>query len=441
MPHTIYSNVVQPAQAYSIDLPASHGGGTGIRFASLIALSESIKPPENVQGLIKEGVWQWIHLAPFGRWSGHPKCEILFSRDAFDQMIQNFARRTNPIKVDYEHDSLNQNMPGHQKVASGYIHDLEVRGDGFGEGDGLYGLTEFTAKAAQHIRDGEIKYNSPVINPNATDRKTDNPVGLELIQAAVTSDPFLDGQVPITLTRIDMAEQTQEKLPLTDPKPEPVVAMAEENAADMTSIIKQVAEMTGLDQTAVVAAMQDQLEKIAKLVGGDAEKDGQPADEQKPPEAAAATVQAAAAPVVPAVEAAPAPESGDVDALKRTMEMALSRAEATNARLDALEAEKTAAVDASFERQADELIAMKRCLPAERADAIWLLKNNPEAAQRMYQHQRHVGVTQLTREVPGKADETLTLTPNEEQRLSDLVGTGSFTRERAIEKILSRRSN
>jgi phage I-like protein len=351
-----------------------------------------------------------------------------------ENMIGVFRRRKNPIKVDYEHDSLSDVIPGFNKIAAGYIHDLEIRGDGWGAGDGLYGLVEFTARCADMVRSGEVRFNSPVIDPAAVDRKTDSPVGMELVQAAVTSDPFLDGQRPITLTREHvMPEETRttpEQLPLAN-EPEAPTPLAAEIAADITSVMKKLGEMTGLDDAAVVAATMDKLEAIAKLIGGEAEKDGMPADEEKPPAEQAATRPVADAP------AAPAPGAGD-----KTLQMALSRLDQVHTEVEKLKQDKQVAEDARYEREADELIAAGRCLPGEKADCVALLKSQPDIAARLYRHKRvPVGTSQLTREAPGSKEQTtFELKRSDELVIKNLVASG-WKQKEAEDYILNKRSN
>ncbi len=284
------------------------------------------------------------------------------------------------------------------------------------------------------IKAGEVKYNSPVLAPFSTDRKTDSSVGLELVQAAITSDPFLDGQVPITLTRVHEVEtmpdetKTPEQLPLAaaDPKP---TALAEEVAADATAILRKLGEMTGLDDPAIVAALMDKLEAVAKLLGAEAEQDGTPADEEQP----AAASRAAAEP-------APAADESETQRWMQAQDGAIKAMSREIASLKEAEAKKA---DSAIAHQVDDLIKAGNVLPGDRDLAIWAFKKDPEKAALIYRHKRvPAGVTQLTRETPDTGKQTtFELSAVDQKVIDNLVGSGAYTRKEAEDHVINKRSN
>ena len=72
---------------------------------------------------------------------------------------------------------------------------------------------------------------------------------------------------------------------------------------------------------------------------------------------------------------------------------------------------------------------------------MWAFTNNWERAERLYAEKKvPVGVTQLTRENPG-GKQTINLTDVDELTIKNLIASGRYTREQAINKIAQTRSN
>lgn len=168
--------------AYAVEIDGAS------RFISFLSLDA---------GSLADGSTEsWVNLAVAGNWEGHSSGAFTLTPEKFAQMVANFQKRSEtPLKFDYEHQT--RNGSDGPKPASGYIKQLETR-DG---GNELWGKVEWTPKAAEMIKAGEYRYCSPVINFDAVDRKTGQPCGAELFQAALTGDPFLVGLKPIQLSR------------------------------------------------------------------------------------------------------------------------------------------------------------------------------------------------------------------------------------------------
>jgi len=140
----------------------------------------------------KDSANTWVHLTVDGTYEGHHAGSFTFDRSTSEELIANFNSQKNPIPLTYEHPRYDDGQP---KPAAGWVHELEHR-DG-----GLWGLCEFTSRAAQMCRDGEYKFTSVVVVFDSTDRVSGEPVGAELIEVALTNRPFIDGQKPIALSR------------------------------------------------------------------------------------------------------------------------------------------------------------------------------------------------------------------------------------------------
>ncbi len=139
----------------------------------------------------------WVHLALYGEWKGHPSGEFTFDDAAFSQIAHNFARNETPTAVKYEHP--NYLFATGPVPSAGKIHDLRI------DDNGLWGLTLFTERAAQHIRAKEYEFCSVVIAFDSKDRITGDPIGAELLELGLTDSPFVDNQTPITLPELAQA--------------------------------------------------------------------------------------------------------------------------------------------------------------------------------------------------------------------------------------------
>ena len=140
----------------------------------------------------KDAAKTWVHFTIDGEYEGHPAGAFSFDPEVHGQILANFERQANPIPLTYEHPKYDDGQP---KPAAGWVHSLELRTDG------LWGLCEFTARAAEMIRAGEYRFTSVVVSFDSTDRKSGEPCGAEMFEVALTNTPFIDGQEPIRLSR------------------------------------------------------------------------------------------------------------------------------------------------------------------------------------------------------------------------------------------------
>lgn len=116
------------------------------------------------------------------------------------------ARRT-PFVIDYEHQTLTAETSGQPAPAAGWFSRLEWR-----EGDGLYAVdVEWTARARGMIDADEYRYLSPVFT---FDPQTG--VVRELLMAAVTNNPAIDGIADLAAARFSLTDNAPQEDPTVD---------------------------------------------------------------------------------------------------------------------------------------------------------------------------------------------------------------------------------
>jgi phage I-like protein len=136
-----------------------------------------------------------IQLSKVGDFKSKRYGKFSITAEHVDKMVENRTKSVNDPPVDYHHLSLSAVLPD-QALAAGWIKNLEKRDD-----NSLWGSVEWTPKAAQHIRDGEFKYISPVILWDAKDEQGES-MGATLMSAALTIYPFLQGMAPVALSEL-----------------------------------------------------------------------------------------------------------------------------------------------------------------------------------------------------------------------------------------------
>lgn len=100
-----------------------------------------------------------------------------------------------PIAVDYDHQLVHAARNGQPAPAAGWIIDLEARKDG------IWGLIEWTAKAAAHLAAREYRYISPYFY---SVRKTGEIT--RIVNAGLTNDPALEMTALANTKRENMEE-------------------------------------------------------------------------------------------------------------------------------------------------------------------------------------------------------------------------------------------
>lgn len=107
------------------------------------------------------------------------------------------SQRQTPFVIDYEHQTLYAETSGQAAPAAAWFQQLEWR-----EGEGLYAVdVEWTAKAAAMIEGDEYRYLSPVFKFDKSGAVT------ELLMAAVTNNPAIDGIADVAAARYQPLEE------------------------------------------------------------------------------------------------------------------------------------------------------------------------------------------------------------------------------------------
>jgi len=114
----------------------------------------------------------------------------------FKTMAANF-REGHPappteMVVDYEHASIEATQP-EEGQAAGWVKALEA------EDDKLFALVEWTAAAAQYIRDKRYRFISADFILNYKHKETGKLIGPCLVSVALTNRPWMEGLEPVTL--------------------------------------------------------------------------------------------------------------------------------------------------------------------------------------------------------------------------------------------------
>jgi phage I-like protein len=109
----------------------------------------------------------WVLQAQVGDWYNARHGEVPITRGDLTRMFENFKSGAYPsglqkLPVDYEHLSTKEHRKPGDGVASGWILDLELRG----EGKELWGLIDWTEPARSKIQKKEYAGYSPLFHPN-----------------------------------------------------------------------------------------------------------------------------------------------------------------------------------------------------------------------------------------------------------------------------------
>ena len=176
-----------------------------------------------------------VQLTPAGRFraiDGRPRPPLsdwYIDADIASDIIKKLSTRKNPVVIDYNHASL---VPGHSAPAAGWMPP-----DGFFWENGLKARVNWTKSAQQSIENQEHKFISPVF---VCDQKTGNIK--ELINAALTNTPALDGMAEVSLNQFFINYLKGEANMTSETEPENSVPIS------TTSTLKTDGQLTHLQQ-------------------------------------------------------------------------------------------------------------------------------------------------------------------------------------------------
>jgi len=111
--------------------------------------------------------------------------------DIAASLIAAAETRETPLCIDYEHHTLTAKDAGHKAVAAGWIDGLC-----YVPGRGLFAKVAWTETARAHIQADEYRYISPLFTFDGKSGAV-----LELVNAALTNNPALDGLAAVAAVR------------------------------------------------------------------------------------------------------------------------------------------------------------------------------------------------------------------------------------------------
>jgi phage I-like protein len=209
----------------------------------------------------------WVQLGKTGKFAARGGFEL--TTEHWQSCVAQFKRWQNETLLDYDHGSCG--WLSTNSKAAGWISELRVDEVESG-GSELWGLTRFTAAAAEAVRAEEWKYISPALFFDSEDRETGEEVAAELFSVAMTNIPFLDGMAPLELSQ-------NARLLLSRARPH----LFAEGTAPMNETIKKLLEILGLTSEEELSAWVDaHRDELAAIAGGDELADDEKDDKEKP---------------------------------------------------------------------------------------------------------------------------------------------------------------
>lgn len=205
------------------------------------------------QGVELSGVPTEIKILPLGRVHSQ-KGDFNVDEESVELIRKQFKDRKLDLVIDYEHQTLSDV----QAPAGGWIKDL-YKGE-----DAIIAKVEWTAKAAEYLKNKEYRYLSPVVLVRKRDQKA-----TAIHSVALTNTPAIDGMFAV-VNSLDIEDISEGG-----------------NIMDL----KELAKALGLPETAteeeIKKAVEDAAKAAEKLKEMDDKKDdGKPGEDGKQPEGA-----------------------------------------------------------------------------------------------------------------------------------------------------------
>jgi hypothetical protein len=155
-------------------------------YSASAALSFQVDANKNRVQLLPAGSFRARDGRPAGVYAWR------IDREIAQRVIERFRAAKNPRVIDYEHQTLNSAENGQPAPAAGWFTGLE-----WVDGVGLFAVgVIWTERAKAMIRSNEYRYISPVFR---FDKHTGEV--LEIINAALTNVPALDGMLELAAAR------------------------------------------------------------------------------------------------------------------------------------------------------------------------------------------------------------------------------------------------
>jgi phage I-like protein len=389
-----------------------------------------------------------LHVALTGHWENGPNgLAFDITEEHIDSVIAEFNAQATPVQLDYNHASV-RGLSAEDGKAAGWIKQLSKVVTA--KGAELWAdEVEWTDEASRRIKAGEYAFCSPVLLFNQRRRTDGEKVPARLLNVALTNIPFLDGLTPVRLSEVAAADdEDAEAVPAPEgeapaadapaeaeavPAAEPVAEAAPEaeapeqgtqdgdkpaagdEAPAAVSLVDDLARLVGVDSATVIDLMRRHADGFVKAIGETLDRERQAASNQ----GAAISMS----------------EQAPNDADLRVKEIEAKRNEARvlelSQRLEAVERENVARAEAeanrakaALEARVDADIASGRVPDAERADAIFVLSQRPEAYDRLYAKRPSLTETQASTESPVDPKTVALSALDQETRLAAIACMG-----------------
>ena len=209
------------------------------------------------EGIELSGVPTEIKILPLGRVHSQ-KGDFNVDEESFELIRKQFKDRKLDLVIDYEHQTLSDV----QAPAGGWIKEL-YKGE-----DAIIAKVEWTAKAAEYLKNKEYRYLSPVVLVRKRDQKA-----TAIHSVALTNTPAIDGMFALvnSLDIEDISEggnimdlkELAKALGLPETATEEEIKKAVEDAAKAAERLKEMEEKKPEDKTGEGGKPQEVAEVVA----------------------------------------------------------------------------------------------------------------------------------------------------------------------------------
>ena len=209
------------------------------------------------QGIELSGVPTEIKILPLGRVHSQ-KGDFNVDEESFELIRKQFKDRKLDLVIDYEHQTLSDV----QAPAGGWIKEL-YKGE-----DAIIAKVEWTAKAAEYLKNKEYRYLSPVVLVRKRDQKA-----MAIHSVALTNTPAIDGMFAL-VNSLDIEDiskggnimdlkELAKALGLPETATEEEIKKAVEDAAKAAEKLKEMEEKKPEDKPGEGGKPQEVTEVVA----------------------------------------------------------------------------------------------------------------------------------------------------------------------------------
>ena len=198
--------------------------------------------------------WVWLMAAATLEETSYGKMEITLEK--LHQAVANFKRGGRTVVLDYDHALDMDDVAPQDRIASGEVFDMKV------EGNALYGLVEWTARAKDGIKAGEWRYFSPAWSENAIDKYTGDHIGFTLVGGGLTNRPLFDRQPRVAAS--DAAGKNNKEKTVMEMK-EILEALGLPEGGDALAEIRKIKDAETTRIASETKSLNEAKEQVVKL--------------------------------------------------------------------------------------------------------------------------------------------------------------------------------